>query len=54
MAEAHERVGKILSERRKVLDELARLLMEKEMVQGEDLRKMLAEYAPGQAAKGAT
>ncbi len=34
-----------LSERRKVLDDLARLLSEKEMVQGEELRKMLSESA---------
>ena len=41
--EAHQRVKKILSERRKVLDELAHLLSEKESVQGEELRKMLSE-----------
>jgi cell division protease FtsH len=40
--EAHQRVKKILSERRKVLDELAHLLSEKESVQGEELRKMLS------------
>ena len=42
MAETHERVRKILSERRKVLDELAGLLSEKEIVQGQELREMLA------------
>jgi cell division protease FtsH len=41
--EAHQRVKKILSERRRVLDELAHLLSEKESVPGEELRKMLAE-----------
>lgn len=41
--EAHTRVLKILTERRKVLDELARLLSENEIVQGEELRKMLSE-----------
>jgi len=41
--EAHTRVWKILTERRKVLDELARLLSENEIVQGEELRKMLSE-----------
>jgi cell division protease FtsH len=51
--EAQERARSILLERRKVLDDLARLLTEKEVVQGEDLRKMLAEYIPGKAAKGA-
>jgi cell division protease FtsH len=50
MDEAHERVRGILSERRKVLDDLARLLSQKEMVQGEELRKMLAESATGMAA----
>jgi cell division protease FtsH len=44
--EAHQRVKKILSERRKVLNELAHLLSEKESVQGEELRKMLAEFNP--------
>ena len=53
MAETHERVRKILSERRKVLDELARLLIEKEIVEGEELRKMLSEYGLGKADKRA-
>jgi cell division protease FtsH len=53
MEEAQERVRNILSERRKILDDLARLLTDKEIVQGEDLRKMLAEYAPGKSEKGA-
>ncbi len=41
--EARTRVRKILMERRKVLDELARLLSVNEIVQGEELRKMLSE-----------
>jgi len=45
--EAHQRVLKILSERRNVLDDLAHLLSEKESVQGEELRKMLSESTPG-------
>ena len=44
--EAHQRVKKILSERRKALDELARLLSEKESVQGDELRRMLVESKP--------
>lgn len=44
---AHERVRKVLSERRKVLDELAHLLSQKEIVQGEELRAMLSESAHG-------
>ena len=45
--EAHQRVRKILSERRTVLDDLAHLLSQKESVQGEELRKMLYEAGPG-------
>jgi len=41
--QAHQRVRNILSERRKVLDNLAHLLSEKEIVQGEELRQMLAD-----------
>jgi cell division protease FtsH len=44
--EAHQRVRKILSERRTVLDDLAHLLSEKESVQGEELRKMLDDVFP--------
>ena len=43
--EAHQRVRKILLEKRPVLDDLARLLSQKESVQGEELRKMLSEAA---------
>jgi cell division protease FtsH len=49
LEEAHERVRGILSERRKILDDLARLLLEKEVVQGEELRAMLSKSAPGLA-----
>ena len=48
--EAHQRVREILSERRTVLDDLARLLSQKESVQGEELRKMLSESKPNMAA----
>jgi cell division protease FtsH len=41
--EAHQRVRKILSERRTVLDDLARLVSQKEVVLGEELRKMLGK-----------
>ena len=50
LEEAHERVRGILSERRKILDDLARLLLEKEVVQGEELRAMLSKSGPGIAA----
>jgi len=48
--EAHARVRGILSERRKALDDLAHLLLEKEVVQGEELREMLSKSNPGIAA----
>jgi cell division protease FtsH len=41
--EAHQRVRGILSAHRKVLDELAHLLSREEVVQGEELRKMLGK-----------
>jgi cell division protease FtsH len=47
--EAHQRVRKILSERRNVLDDLARLLTKKESVQGDELRQMLSGSTPGMA-----
>ena len=47
---AHERVRKILSERRKVLDDLAHLLSQKEIVQGQELREMLSKSTPGMAS----
>jgi cell division protease FtsH len=48
--EAHARVRGILSQRRKVLDDLAHLLLEKEVVQGEELREMLSKSKPEIAA----
>lgn len=48
--ESHQRVRKILAERRTVLDDLARLLSEKERVQGEALRQMLSDAAPAMAS----
>jgi cell division protease FtsH len=47
---AHERVRKILSERRNVLDDLAHLLSQKEIVQGQELREMLSKSTPGAAS----
>jgi len=41
--QAHQRVRNILSERRNILDNLARLLSEKEIVQGDELRQLLAD-----------
>jgi len=47
---AHERVQKILLERRAVLDDLAHLLSQKEIVQGQELREMLAASKQGTAS----
>jgi cell division protease FtsH len=44
--EAHQRVRGILSERRTVLDDLARLLSQNESVQGDKLRQMLSTAKP--------
>ena len=41
--QTHKRVQEILGTRRQVLDKLARLLSEKEIVQGDELRQMLSE-----------
>jgi cell division protease FtsH len=41
--EAHQRVRGILSAHRNVLDDLAKLLSQKEIVQGEELREMLGK-----------
>jgi len=46
MEEAHQRVRNLLSERRQALDDLAHLLSEKEIVQGQELREMLARSKP--------
>ncbi len=50
MEEAHHRVYQILTERRKLLDELARKLCEVEIVQGDELRRMLDEFGKENAA----
>ena len=41
--EAHQRVRGILSAHRNILDNLAHLLFQEEIVQGEELRKMLGK-----------
>ena len=49
--EAHQRVRIILSERLKILNDLAHLLFREEIIQGDELRKMLAEAAAESAAE---
>ena len=41
IAEAHERAGKILAAQRTILDRLAHLLLERETVEGDELRAMM-------------
>jgi cell division protease FtsH len=41
IAEAHERAHKILEAQRSTLDKLARLLLEKETIEGDELRAMM-------------
>jgi cell division protease FtsH len=43
--EAHQRVRGILTDHRNILDDLARLVSQKEVVQGDELRKMLGKTA---------
>jgi cell division protease FtsH len=43
MEQAHQRVRGILSAQRKVLDDLARLVSQQEIVRGDVLRKMLGK-----------
>ncbi len=42
MTEAHERARRILRERRAVLDQLAQRLLEKEVIEGDELRRLVA------------
>ncbi|MCX5813697.1 MAG: ATP-dependent zinc metalloprotease FtsH [Proteobacteria bacterium] len=51
MEQAHKRVQKILTERKEILDALARLLSQNEIVQGEELRKMLSEFTAGETSQ---
>ncbi len=43
MEERHQRVRQILSEKRSILENLAKLLLENEMVPGEELRRMMGK-----------
>ena len=46
LEEAHKQVHEILSKKRQVLEDLYQLLMEKEVVEGEELRKILGKALP--------
>jgi hypothetical protein len=45
--EATEEVRSILSGRREALEAVAQLLVEKEVIDGDDLRQLLLEHSPG-------
>ena len=49
---AHEKVRRLLSERRSILDEIAHRLLEKEVMDGGELRALVAQQAPPQRAVG--
>jgi cell division protease FtsH len=43
LRDAHDRVRTILEERRPILDRMAQLLLQKEVLEGEELRKLIQE-----------
>jgi cell division protease FtsH len=43
MKESHDRVKEILSEKREALDRLAQMLLGKELLEGEELRRLISE-----------
>ena len=50
LARAHDKVRRLLTERRNVLDQVAQRLLEREVMDGDELRAMLALHAPAQRA----
>jgi cell division protease FtsH len=52
LARAHDKVRRILSERRGLLDQVAHRLLEKEVMDGDQLRAMLANHAEQRRAAG--
>jgi len=43
MKESHDRVNEILNKKREALDRLAKMLLEKELIEGDELRGLLSE-----------
>lgn len=41
--EAHQRARKILTKKKKVLDQVAQILLEKEVIQGDELKRLVSE-----------
>jgi cell division protease FtsH len=52
--EAHTRVKKILEDNRPVLERLARVLLEREVVEREEVSRMVSEYSAGRIAQEAS
>jgi cell division protease FtsH len=50
LSQSHEKVRRMLVEKRDLLDEIARRLLEKEVVDGDDLRALIAGHQPAQRA----
>jgi len=50
LTHSHEKVRRMLIEKRDLLDELAHRLLEKEVVAGDDLRALIASHQPAQRA----
>jgi cell division protease FtsH len=50
LTRSHEKVRRMLTEKHDLLDELAHRLLEKEVVDGDDLRAMIASHQPAQRA----
>jgi cell division protease FtsH len=46
LTDAHNEARRVLSERRQILDELSRRLLDKEVVEGEELRELLGPVPP--------
>ncbi|HZA27394.1 MAG TPA: ATP-dependent zinc metalloprotease FtsH, partial [Actinomycetota bacterium] len=53
VAEAHDRARTILNERKDVLDRLARMLMEREVLEGKELRELVEGKVPAAERAGA-
>jgi cell division protease FtsH len=49
MSEAHAQARRVLAERRQVLETVATRLLEKEVIDGDELRTLIARGAPGPA-----
>ena len=49
MSDAHAQARRVLAERRQVLETVAARLLEKEVIDGDELRALIAQGAPGPA-----